>query len=267
MVGHDHESGRARASHDPANRAIYPLIGFEKLVVVLAPQHVRILIERGEIEEQQPGLKLVHGLPQQGKLIVRDERALRQIVVQVEVARAIDCGVFGDALRVVRTDRVRQLAAVRIRSGNGQRGSGGIQVHRRHVELQVRMILSRVNPKHAPHRLESGNERELGVDPRGPFVLVHDEQAVAQAEPRRRLPRVDVDSHRDGSLGAVFAQRVRRTGNSQHHVTILWLHLHDLSAGDVVGELQRVVGVERECAERALQIGHAHASKRLGFAW
>ena len=226
---------------------------------MLPPQHVRVLIDRREIEKQQTGLEVLHRLAQHGELLFEHQPALRQILVPVDQACAVYGRILRNALRVERPNRRRHLAAVGCRSGERNLRSGRIEVDRRNVNLQDGMKLFCVDAKHATHGLDDRNQREPGADPAGPFVLLQNKHAVFGTEPRDGFKRI----HRHGKvhrgLRVICAQRVRRSRDGQNHGAVLEAHFDDPSTSDVMSQFQRIIRKESKGTESSLQVRCAHA--------
>ena len=79
VIGDDEQSGVWRGSHDPPDLRVHALVGFQEQVFVLAPQHVRVLVDAQEMDKENAALKAAQSVFQQAKLLVANAAALLQV--------------------------------------------------------------------------------------------------------------------------------------------------------------------------------------------
>ena len=160
-------------------------------------------------------------------------------------------GVFGELVRVLRRrrNRLRRIARV--------------DVHRRHVQHEMRPDLLEVEAHHAADAGNVRHEVEAHRQPLAPFALLQQQPVVTDADERDRILRIDDDFEVRRHVRARLQQRIRRSGDVAVPDPIAQRDALDDAAGDRSGLPLRRVRVQRERSGRALQIGRAHSRDRL----
>ncbi len=169
-------------------------------------------------------------------------------------------GVLGHALGVVGAGRLDQLGGEGVGRRDRHRRALGVDLERRHVELEL-----------GPHRLqiEAGDhpqilqrQRELDRQPVAPLPHHQQPLLVADHQLGHRLDRVDVDLEVDRQPGPVRQADVGRAVQGRLGDALPVVDRVDLAAADVLAlEGEKLRGVERELAGRADRVGRAHAAE------
>src|SRR5882762_454807 len=98
MIGHDDDAGIPMFVHDFTDGAVNGSISLKQLSFVLSPEHMRILVDRGEIKEEQSVVKVAERITQEFAFVVPDQSALPQELVDIKNAPPESGRVFGDPL-------------------------------------------------------------------------------------------------------------------------------------------------------------------------
>src|ERR1700758_4933871 len=117
------------------------------------------LVELGELRVEDPPVFGQYG------------SRLLQIFVVVKHAIGEGLRVFGDTLCVKLAHFLGEHAGVTRWRGDGQRGVRGIDVYRRHIQLEARMGLLQVEATYSLHAGEKREQLEFHLDPVTPFAL------------------------------------------------------------------------------------------------
>src|ERR1039457_6956459 len=128
VVRHHDDVGVGKSRCHFTNGGVHIPINIQEFALVLSPKHVRVLVNGREVEKQQTLPETIERVAQQFQLVVSHQRALLQELFDRQNTLAKGGGVFGDTLRIERSDVARNGAAVGKRKGDRQvrRPRGGI---------------------------------------------------------------------------------------------------------------------------------------------
>ena len=97
MIGHDHQFRGWRLARNFADGIIDGAVKLKQLRIVLPPQDMRVLIDRGKIEKQKTAGEAMQGFAKQALLIGEHQPAGGEKLIQIEDALAQCGGVLRDS--------------------------------------------------------------------------------------------------------------------------------------------------------------------------
>ena len=190
---------------------------------------------------------------------------LLEELVHLEDALGERLGVLGHPLRVEAAAGLRQLGGVGGRRRDRRVGRHRVVVDRRDVDLELGLDRLEVEAADGVERL-ARDHRELDRDPVAPLAdLQHELGRVLDLELGGLDLGLDVDLEVDGQPLLLLEQRVVGAVELLLGHAVVDVPLVDVAAGQALGGVEELRGVEREEA-RAVEIGRAHARRARGVA-
>src|SRR5215831_17826692 len=174
VIGHHDQVGCRESAFCFTDARVHGPVSLEQFIFMLCPQHMGVLIDRREVEEQKTAWEMMQGIAKQPLFVVENEAALTQKFWQCEDALPQRGSVLGDPERGVTPGLLRHSAAERRRRGNGKNRRDRVNIDGRDVQLKARVKLSDKNAEHAARRDQMRYQREIGSEPAGPFPLAND---------------------------------------------------------------------------------------------
>ena len=227
------------------------------------PHHVRELVGVAEVVEEKARralCELVEDAAVLGDHLVTGKARLLEELVHLEHALGERLGVFGHALRVEAAALFGQLGGV----GGGRRdrrvGRHRVVVDRRDVDLELGLDRLEVEAADGVELL-ARDHRELDRDPVAPFThFQHELRRVLDFELGGADLGLDVDLEVDGESLLLLEQRVLGAVELLLRHAVVDVPLVDVAAGQALGGVEELGGVEREEA-RTVEIGRPHAGQ------
>ena len=149
------------ARNHRTDRFIDGPVGRQQFGFMSAPKHVRVLIDLGEIEEQQAIAIAGEDIAKKCSVFLLHHPALFEIFGQGEDALTQCRGVLIDSLSVKGSDAApRSRGCMQPETRSGSAGSSGIDIQRCPVDADAALQLLRVDAEHACHGGERADAAE-----------------------------------------------------------------------------------------------------------
>src|ERR1051325_6170430 len=158
-------------------------------------------------------------------------------------------------------DARRQVAAKPGRVRYGQGRLEWVDVQGSAVNADAGPQLFGINTKHTPDIRNLPDERKTDANPRRPFAFLQNEFFVLHLETRSSRRLIDIGDQIEVRSLTIPAKRILRAFYFENCPTLTYCDRDDTPAGHIPFDVQRIDGVIREGAERAVQIGSSHSGQ------